>query len=543
MKKSLFAGLALSVLYSVSVSAQTPPSTQPAAAQPTNTPALTQSVGETAPASIMALETDARPQTPEQPAASSTQTAPAPQPNQIANAIEIGILYGGFDALTPPHVEQKGQDFIISIPQTQMTNADGVVQQFPAAQIQMTRVDDFDGHAQYKMQNITLPYVKSILSALYPQSNMTQDTFQEEVLWVPDLALRTKQSLKAENVHFDNGLGVQLKIGSFYSDGLIGSKTDHKMDAASSVDMRDLTLQTNVLKLTIPHLSAETQTLDADQTADMLQQTLSAALSRGTLSIPKINLTPLTPLFAPLDMRSDVRVETVQDPTTHEIQTHLVLDNTLLNLSMQDFESGALPALFPEDIKADIVLSGLNAAQIQSIATMQGKLDEAMDEESEQSVALQNEIQKQMNDALDKVRLNINEIVLENPVAAIRFSGTGRFINQTAQLNGQLAITNFDLISPDYKAQCAAERAKQPKTDKQPAVTAEPAACISVGVLDSLRPYLDSAEKSMQNGKETTLFKIEYKNGQAYVNNRPFHVPSMDDTETDAMPLASEALK
>lgn len=45
---------------------------------------------------------------------------------------------------------------------------------------------------------------------------MTQDTFQEEVLWVPDLALRTKQSLKAENVHFDNGLGVQLKIGSFY---------------------------------------------------------------------------------------------------------------------------------------------------------------------------------------------------------------------------------------------------------------------------------------------------------------------------------------
>ena len=133
-----------------------------------------------------------------------------------------------------------------------------------------------------------------------------------------------------------------------------------------------------------------------------------------------------------------------------------------------------------------------------------------------------NEIQKQMNDALDKVRLNINEIALENPVAAIRFSGTGRFINQTAQLNGQLAITNFDLISPDYQTQCAAERAKQPQTDKQLAVVSEPVACTSVGVLDSLRPYLDSAEHASQNGKPVVLFKIEYKNGQAFVNDKPF---------------------
>jgi len=493
MKKSLFAGLALSILYSASVLAQTPPSTQ----------------------------------TPHQPIAeqrvpAKNQTATPPQPNQIANAIEIGIFYGGFDALTPPQVEQNGQDFIISIPQTQMTDTNGAVQTFPAIQIQMTRVDDFGEHAQYKMQNITLPYVKSILSALYPNGEMTQDIFQEEILWVPDLALRTKQSLKAENINFNTGTGLNTHIGSLYSDTLIGTKSNQKMDAASSMDMRDLTIQSNMFDLRIPHVSATTQILDTNQTADALQQLLSATLSRGTVSIPEINLIPKTPLFAPLNLRSDIQIETIQDPSTHEMQTHLVLNNALLNLSVQDFESGTLPALFPEDIKADIVLSGLNTTQIQSILDMQNKLDESMDEESEQGVALQNEIQKQMNDALDKVRLNINEIALENPVAAIRFSGTGRFINQTAQLNGQLAITNFDLISPDYQTQCAAERAKQPQTDKQLAVASEPVACTSVGVLDSLRPYLDSAEHASQNGKPVVLFKIEYKNGQAFVNDKPF---------------------
>lgn len=504
MKKSLFACVALSVLYSAPILAQPSPS-----AQPSDQPVMEQTIP------------------------ANTQTAPAPQAKQIANAIEIGLLYRGFDALTPPQVEQKGQDFVLSIPQTKMTNTDGAVQDFPAVQIQMTRVDDFDGHAQYKMENITLPYVKNVLQALYPQGQITQDTFREEVLWVPDLALRTKQSLKVENMNLNAGADLSTHIGSLYLDTLVGAKSNQKMDAATSLDIRDLTVQTNALRLTIPHLSASTQTLDADQTADVFQQLLSAALSRGTLSIPEMNLIPNTPLFAPLNLRSDVRIETVQDPKTHDMQTHLVLDNTLLNLSMQDFENGTLPAAFPEDIRADIVLSGLNTAQIQSVLEMQNKLDETMDEESEEGVALQNEIQKQMNDALDKVRLNINEIVLENPIAAIHFSGTGRFVNQTAQLNGQLAVTNFDLISPDYQAQCAAERAQQPKTDKQSAVATEPAVCSSVGVLDSLRPYLNSAEKTTQNGKPVSLFKIEYKNGQTFVNDKPFAAPNAEASLTE----------
>lgn len=502
MKKILYTCAALSVLYTASALAQTLPS-QPA---PNNELTINQS---------------------------TKQTAPAPHPKQIASAIEIGILYYGFDALTPPQVEQKGQDFLISIPQTQRTNSSGSVQSFPATQILMTRVDDFDGHAQYKMGNITLPYLKNILSTFYPQGKLTQNNYQEEIFWVPDLALRTKQSLKTENLNFDTGAGTNLTIASLYSDSLIGSKTDHKMDAASSLDIRDLTLQNEIFKLVIPHLNISTQILDADQTADVFQQTLSAILSRGNLSIPEMNLTPSTALFAPLNLRSDIRFETIQDPKTHEIQTHLTLDNTLLNLSAKDFESGSLPALFPEDIKLDIVLSGLNTNQIQSIIEMQRKLDESMDEDSEQGIALQHELQTQINDALNKVRLNINEVALENPIAAVHFSGTGRFVNQTAQLNGQLAVTNFDLISPDYQSQCAAERAQQPKTDKQSAVATEPAVCSSVGVLDSLRPYLNSAEKLTQNGKPVSLFKIEYKNGQTFVNDKPFAAPNAEASLTE----------
>ena len=128
------------------------------------------------------------------------------------------------------------------------------------------------------------------------------------------------------------------------------------------------------------------------------------------------------------------------------------------------------------------------------------------------------------------MRLNINEVVLENPVASVHFSGTGRFINQTAQLNGQLALTNFDLISPDYQSQCAAEKAKQPQTDKQSAVAMEPAVCAKIGALDILRPYLNSAEKLTQNGKPTVLFKIEYKNGQAFINDQPFAAPAAEPT-------------
>ncbi len=492
MKKTLFACVALSVFYTTAVCAQT--EQQPTQTQPAPTISENQNI----------------------------MVASAPSAQKIAEAFEIGLLYYGFDSDVEPKVEQKGNDFLISIGQTHMTDATGKVHDFPAAQVQLTRVDDFGRYAQYKMENTTLPYLKSVFSTLYPAGKITDTTSNEIIFWVPDLALRTKQSFKTGQLNIIDGNGTQIEIAAIHADGLTQAKENNKMDSASTLDVDGLVFKNALTAIVIPHLSASSQVLNAEQTADALQQALSATFSKGEMSIPQITLTSTTPMFAPVNMKTTGKIETVRDEQSNALQAHLTLNIDQLNLQAGAFENGTLPAAFPANIRVDTILTDLNAEQLKNILKMQEKLDTELDEQTPENIALQAEIQKQYADILDKVRLNINEIALENPVAAMRFTGTGRFVDQMPSLTGQLAVTNFDLISPDYRAQCAAEKTKQPQTEKQPAAATEPTVCHQMGVLDNLRPYLDTAEKTTQDNKPVVIFNITYREGQTFINNKPF---------------------
>ncbi|MGN1062975.1 MAG: hypothetical protein ACI4QM_01445, partial [Alphaproteobacteria bacterium] len=420
---------------------------------------------------------------------------------QILEALENYIYFNDLSAFMRPDIKSDGRDFIITLTNPADPSA-------PQRELRMTRVDDFNQKAQYRIETRFWPVWEKTVKQLFDNASLSIGSFNETVLWVPDLSLKTNDSILAQNIRLSAD-ETDVSIASVASDFLIGSN-GAKMDIASSTDVTDLTVDFGLGTLIIPSLQEHIQILGADVTSDELLQILTASHTQSKTEIPNITI------------RS---VFLGDQPVTAKLSTAVTFDETLkLNLNISDIQGGQniLP-LSPTHIRADIEITGLDKDLLTQYVKERQAYNETeeADDETAEGKTLKNDLTKLQDEIALNLGVNINHITLSTAEASIDLSGiilhpdsVMREDQSAVGASLKLAVTNFDTISPKAAPmdEEACKAALENRNVLQDAAEDLPPACQQQsGVLDILRPYLATAQHGTDEaGRPVDTFIIVF---------------------------------
>lgn len=427
---------------------------------------------------------------------------------QIQEAIENYLYFKNIDKVIKTDVKADGKDFIITL-----TNPSNPA--LAPQEMRLTRVDDFAGKPQYKLSNTSLSKWQALAGEQLENATLTVDSFNEDVLWVPELGLVTNQAVKVSNLQI-KATDLALTLKSLVSDTLVQQQND-KMTIAASSDVTDFKAATSSLIVQAPRIIQNMQINGANQTGNALLQVLTAENATSTLSIPVLGVVfptmPQQPIIAQLDSKAI-------------FADNISLDTTLSNIKINN----SLFPLVPETITSNVTLDGVSKEMLIAYINMRDQLQQLPDEDSVEAKDLSQKLLAAQNQILKSLSLKINKLSMSNPNAGIDITGIVHYADPAPTVNARLSITNFDVISPKAppvnEATCKAALATTPAPvqGKAPIV---PAACVQQGgLLEGLRPYLPTAEHSVNDkGQPVDTFAIVYSANSLTINNQPILTP------------------
>lgn len=443
--------------------------------------------------------------------------------NTILEALENFLYFSAMDDTRKTDVRQDGQDFIITI-----TNPK-VLEQKPA-QIRMVRSGEFMSKPQYKMSHASWDRYKQEISKYIGQDTVTVNSYSEDLTWVPELGILTNQSIKASDIRlqFED---VVVSVKSMVSDSLIRESGD-KMDIASMSSMTGLKLTTPYVTIEVPNETQNMQMTDAALSADSTMQVLTASDVQFSSTIPLISISsPVMP----------GQTLTAKMSTTGSFTKTFNIDSTISDIKMSGNNMIALP-LLPQTITSKLTVDGLSKDLLIAYFTMQNQLNE-MDENTPEAQELEQKLNAAGDQLLSTLVLNINELSVENDQAGLHLTGQIKYAEPSFNATAKLTVTNFDLISPKpapiNEQACKAALERMTGQERQ-----LPPQCIqNAGLLEALRPYLPTAQHSVNaKGQSVDIFTIVYTANALTVNGQTvFKADNLTSPQTkEITPLTSK---
>ena len=443
--------------------------------------------------------------------------------NTILEALENFLYFSAMDDTRKTDVRQDGQDFIITI-----TNPK-VLEQKPA-QIRMVRSGEFMGKPQYKMSHASWDRYKQEISKYIGQDTVTVNSYSEDLTWVPELGILTNQSIKASDIRlqFED---VVVSVKSMVSDSLIRESGD-KMDIASMSSMTGLKLTTPYVTIEVPNETQNMQMTDAALSADSTMQVLTASDVQFSSTIPLISISsPVMP----------GQTLTAKMSTTGSFTKTFNIDSIISDIKMSGNNMIALP-LLPQTITSKLTVDGLSKDLLIAYFTMQNQLNE-MDENTPEAQELEQKLNAAGDQLLSTLVLNINELSVENDQAGLHLTGQIKYAEPSFNATAKLTVTNFDLISPKpapiNEQACKAALERMTGQERQ-----LPPQCIqNAGLLEALRPYLPTAQHSVNaKGQSVDIFTIVYTANALTVNGQTvFKADNLTSPQTkEITPLTSK---
>lgn len=443
--------------------------------------------------------------------------------NTILEALENFLYFSAMDDTRKTDVRQDGQDFIITI-----TNPK-VLEQKPA-QIRMVRSGEFMGKPQYKMSHASWDRYKQEISKYIGQDTVTVNSYSEDLTWVPELGILTNQSIKASDIRlqFED---VVVSVKSMVSDSLIRESGD-KMDIASMSSMTGLKLTTPYVTIEVPNETQNMQMTDAALSADSTMQALTASDVQFSSTIPLISISsPVMP----------GQTLTAKMSTMGSFTKTFNIDSTISDIKMSGNNMIALP-LLPQTITSKLTVDGLSKDLLIAYFTMQNQLNE-MDENTPEAQELEQKLNAAGDQLLSTLVLNINELSVENDQAGLHLTGQIKYAEPSFNATAKLTVTNFDLISPKpapiNEQACKAALERMTGQERQ-----LPPQCIqNAGLLEALRPYLPTAQHSVNaKGQSVDIFTIVYTANALTVNGQTvFKADNLTSPQTkEITPLTSK---
>lgn len=445
--------------------------------------------------------------------------------NMILEALENFLYFNSMDDTRKTDVRQDGQDFIITISNPKASAQNPV-------QIRMVRSGEFMGKPQYKIAHDSWDRYKQEISKYLGQDSVTVNSYKEDLVWVPELGILTNQSVKASDIRmqFDD---IMVLIKSIISDSLTRESGD-KMDIASMSSTADLKITTPSITIEIP---AETQNLQITNAA------LSADSTMQVLTASDVRFSSSTPLIAISSPMMPGQTLTAKMDTAGSFTKTFNVESTVSDIKMTDDNMIALP-LLPKTIAFKMTMDGFSKDLLIAYYNMQNQLNE-MDENSPEAQELEKKLNVAGEQLLSTLTININELSIQNDQAGMHLTGQIKYAEPSFNATAKLTVTNFDLISPkpapiDEKA---CKEALQNMTGNERRL---PPQCIqNAGILEALRPYLPTAQHSVnEKGQTVDIFTIVYTANSLTVNGKTVFkaddlakdaaAENIDDTNTDA---------
>ncbi len=445
--------------------------------------------------------------------------------NMILEALENFLYFNSMDDTRKTDVRQDGQDFIITISNPKESAQKPV-------QIRMVRSGEFMGKPQYKIAHDSWDRYKQEISKYIGQDSVTVNSYSENLTWVPELGILTNQSVKASDIRmqFDD---VMVLIKSIISDSLTRESGD-KMDIASMSSTSDLKITTPSITIEIP---AETQNLQITNAA------LSADSTMQILTASDVRFSSSTPLIAISSPMMPGQTLTAKMDTAGSFTKTFNVESTVSDIKMTGNNMIALP-LLPKTIAFKMTMDGFSKDLLIAYYNMQNQLNE-MDENSPEAQELEKKLNVAEEQLLSTLTININELSIQNDQAGMHLTGQIKYAEPSFNATAKLTVTNFDLISPkpapiDEKA---CKEALQNMTGNERRL---PPQCIqNAGILEALRPYLPTAQHSVnEKGQTVDIFTIVYTANSLTVNGQTVFkaddlakdtaAKNIDDTNTDA---------
>ena len=535
MKKTLLNCVALSALFSISVLAQEAPET----ASIDNTapiPAVIEvkpGADTSAPASI-----DSNTESNNQKSDTSSNTIPQSEQKttptvsistdtesptndtfvqaELEAAFQAFIADGGLKTENPLIFEQRGRDFLVTIPELKVPVTDGQ-KVLPAQTVTLTRVEDFATSPQFQVKMDFLTKMQSLLKLVSDDATVDADRYVQDMLWVPRLQLISNNSIQAENLTLSFPEHMTASIKSMVSDVLAKTQAEAgKMDVAGASDAYDITVLTPFAEIIVPRLSYHHTLVGTEITGDEALQTLTAAHGTSSVEIPEFTVSSL---LAPDQKLSGGFVSSVQFLPT-QIQVRLNLKDLKLTPSVS--------SLIPEQGAINVILDNLKTADLIHLWHTQKQIQNLTDKGGDVSAELEKQLENQIQTVLKTLTIRIPEVSAYNNQAGIKIAGVAEHLNDEPQIDLTVSITNFDLISPPAKkidtvkctdlVQQVSENQNNTTLVHQMQVECMP----ETGILEDLRPYLSSAAHTVNEaGQPVDTFLISYQNRQISINGQP----------------------
>lgn len=505
MKKTLLSCVALSVFLSWSVLAQETPKTSNA-----TTPETKEQTKNTSEPTVQQNN-----ETPDSLKKESTSEQDTFVQAELEAAFQSFLSDGGLESDTPLIFEQRGQDYIVTIPQLKVPVADGH-KVLPTQRVTLIRNGDFAGSPQFQVKMDFLTKIQSILKLISDNTTVDADRYVQDMLWVPRLQMISNNSIQAENLTLSFPEHLTANIKSMVSDVLVQPvKETGRMDIAAATDSYDITISTPIGQITLPRISYHKTLVGTEISGDEALQTLTADRGSTLLNIPQFNVSSA---LLPNQELSGHLTATAQFLPT-QAQLNLTLDSLKLT---QD-----ISPLIPEKIVLNIIFDNLKQPDLIHLWHTQKQIQNLIDSDKEVSDELEHQLDMQLQKVLGTTTIRIPEINISNARAGIKMAGVIDHLTSDPQVDLTLSITNFDLISPPSKKidteKCTAlvQQVSENQNDSSLVHQMQTECMPQTGILEDLRPYLSTATHSTNEaGISVDTFFISSQNGMITVNGQ-----------------------
>lgn len=442
----------------------------------------------------------------------------------IASALNMGLLSANLISSDKPIIIPKNKGFEVRLSDMQQQGADGALHEIAGKKFDIVRADDFASYEQFELTDVTLPYLKMTAKHKDPTIQIVEKSATEKLFWVPSLNLNTKRSMNIDGLEVVSPENYVLSADKVVYDALI-QPDNKKMNRAAAVDIAGFDFENGWFSLKAPSIKGQTQITDAALTANQTEQFLTASSIKAILDIPALTVVPTLLSMDPIQVQLKNGMEITQN--TEKDMTLTVSLNQKMLVNQADYQSGKLSVLFPETITGNISVFGLKSTELKNIVSLREKIDNTFDENNALVAKWEDDLAKEIVSLSDKMVVRVDNLMFKNPFGGVAISGDFKHESGKLTFNGTLSVINIDVLSPDYKGLCRAQKPRFTRTTVQQPTQKEPAICSKSGVFDVLRQYMDMGKRTVTGtGVPQTVdnFDIRYQNNKITINGKPYAI-------------------
>lgn len=435
---------------------------------------------------------------------------------ELEAAFQSFLSDGGLESDTPLIFEQRGEDYLVTIPELKIPVADGH-KVLPLQRVTLVRNGDFAGSPQFQVKMDFLTKIQSVLKLISDNATVDADRYVQDMLWVPHLQMISNNSIQAENLTLSFPEYLTATVKSMVSDVLVQPvKETGKMDIATATDSYDITVSTPIGQIVLPRISYHKTLVGTEVSGDEALQALTATRGSSSLNIPRF---VISSVLLPNQELSGHLTSTARILPT-QAQLNLRLDSLKLTQNISP--------LTPETIVFNIIFDNFKQSDLIHLWHTQKQIQRLIDNDKEISDELENQLDLQLQNALKTITIRIPEITVSNAKAGIKMAGVIDRLTDDPQIDLTLSITNFDLISPPSKKidteKCTAlvQQVSKNQNDMSLVHQMQTECVPERGILEDLRPYLSTATRTTNEaGISVDTFFISSQNGTLTVNGQP----------------------